>query len=276
MRIAIVGAGAAGSMLAHHAQAAGHHVTVIASTDTPHSTAATAVLRRAYHLGKPDELAAFDYALDYYHTWGIKLVQGALYSTYRSGASERADADWYLIDPADPLVMPDVLEDVLDVTGTCVWLGRGQYIEADVVVLATGATGSLAATGKRTWGVTCQHSDPDALKLPHTLRAYQFAPYKTILAGVVNGNARLGSSSAGNLNTAMTQIHKMLKIAYERDWLTTMDGWEAIPGARLSTPNHWWRQSDGVWRLTGFHRTGYALAPAAARELLTAIERHAE
>jgi len=275
MRIAIVGAGVAGSTLAHMARAAGHHVTLIANDSSPHSIAATAVLRRAYHAGKSDELVAFDYALDYYASRGIKLVQGALYSTFRGGVAERTDTDWYLIDPAEPLLLADVRDGALAVTSERVWLERGICVDTDAVVLATGATSSLAASGKLTWGVTWEHPSPAALTQPHTLRAYQYAPYKTIFGGVVNGRARLGSSSAVTLGTAMSQAAKMREVVHARGWLTTMDGWGAIPGARLATPEHWWRQPDGVWRLTGFHRTGYALAPAAARDLLQAIERSA-
>lgn len=274
MKIIVVGAGIAGSAFARIARDEGHEAVVVAERGLPHSVAATAVLRRAYHRGDPSQLTAFDYALGQYKLWDIPLTQGGLYSSRRL-PEEREDADWYLIDPVAPLIEPDVREQVVSVMGPRAWLGPGRYMMGDAVVLAVGATGPLAPTGKITWGITWQHSGPAALTLPQQLRVHQYAPYRTMMAGVVGGYARLGSSSAVKQETAIKQADSMMRMAWDLGWLTTARGWEALLGARVQTAGNWWREPEGHWRLTGFHRTGYALAPGAARELLDAIEMSA-
>jgi Pyridine nucleotide-disulphide oxidoreductase len=275
MKIIIVGAGIGGSVLARIAREKGHDVYLVAKGDEPHSLAATAVLRRAYHGGKPDELAAFDYAVGQYQLWGIPMARGAFYSSYKN-VNERLDQDWMLVDPAAPLVKPDLHAEVISVFGNKAWLGHGKYLTGDAVVAAVGAGSPLSPEGKLTWGVTWEHHGSSALRDPDLLHTYQWAPYKTLMCGVIGGMCRVGSSSASKKETAQEQGRKMLAHAARMGWLTTAEGWLPRLGARLQTPQQWWREPEGTWRLGGFHRTGYALAPLAASQLLEAIEESAE
>lgn len=273
MKLIVVGAGIAGSALCQLAEERGHDVTLV-SDGVPDSLAATAVLRRGYHAGKPDQLAALDYALDCYQRWGVPVRRGGLGQSYRRlGDEPVADEDWLLLDPAAPLAEPDVRAEILTVKNGTAWLGAGRSLEGDAVVVATGAReGNLQATGSVTWGVTLVHSHPEALR-DEQIRIYQWAPYRTIVAGVVNGEARVGSSSARSPDAARNQMTKMLEKAWGLGWLTTRKSWGEVLGARLKTEQLSWRDpEDGAWRLAGFHRTGYALAPAAARDLLSEIE----
>lgn len=276
MKLVIVGAGVAGSVLARLARERGHDAWIVAPHEEPNSLAATAILRRAYHNNKPDEQQAFDYAVEQYAMWGIPLIKGALYTSHRTGDRERKDNDWLLIDPKAPLLPEDVQAHVVSVHGKRAWVGPGRCIEGDAVVTAVGATGHLAPPGKLTWGVTWEASGAHAVVQPDILRAHQYAPYKTLICGVIGGTSRLGSSSAIKYETAVAQSKKMLALAYEMGWVRSLGDWYPRMGARLQTPRQWWREPDGSWRLGGFHRTGYALAPYAAAQLLGKIEETVE
>jgi hypothetical protein len=273
----VVGGGIAGSCVTRLARERGWDVTVVAGEGRPDSLAATAVLRRGYHSGRPDELEAWDYAVRTYEGWGVQMTRGGLVSSYRRPlGGEIEDADWLLLDPAEPLVKADVRREVLSVHGSHVWFGRGDGLVAGggtgAVVAACGAQGALAPSGALTWGVTWLHS-PEALRAPGDVRVYQYAPYRTIVGGVAGGRARVGSSSSVTEEGAVTQARKMLAVAGDLGWLTTRDGWEMRVGTRVKTEGHWRRNENGVWEIGGFHRTGYALAPMAAREVLDDIEK---
>lgn len=274
MKLIVVGAGIGGSCVARLARERGHEVVVVDAGGAWGSLAATAVLRRGYHTGKAGELQKLDYALECYERWGVPARRGGEVSSYRRPLAEpRQDADWLLLDPAAPLVQPDVRREVVSAWGNRAWYGPGHGDQADAVVAACGAGGRLAPSGRVTWGVTWAHS-PEALRAPDKIRVFQYAPYRTIVAGVAGGRARVGSSSSVTQEKAVEQAGKMLEAARDLGWLKEREGWEMLLGARLKRDGDlWWREEDGHWALGGFHRTGYALAPATARDLVEEIEK---
>lgn len=278
MKIIVVGRGIGGSMVSHLARERGHEVRIIAEDREPDSLAATAVLREAYHANKPAELEAYRYAVSWYRERGVELRQGAGVSSYRKpDAGPRQDADWLLMDPAEVLVQADTEGTVLSATADRAWTGTGDAdcVRGDAVVLATGAAKLFAPEDPFiTWGLTWTH-DASALKDPGQVKVFQYAPYRTLIAGVTGVKARVGSSSAKTREKAIEQGKMMLRTAWELGWLATPAGWTRIEGARLKTERLWGREQSGAWRIGGFHRTGYALAPAAARDLLDEIEKSA-
>jgi hypothetical protein len=276
----VVGAGIAGSCVARMARERGWGVTVVADGGRPDSLAATAVLRRGYHAGRSGELEAWDYAVGVYAEWGVRMKRGGAVASYRRPlGGEVEDRDWLLLDPAEPLVKADVTREVLSAHGGRVWFGRGDGLAAagggagGAVVVAAGARGALAPSGAVTWGVTWLHA-PDALRAASDVRVYQYAPYRTIVGGVAGGRARVGSSSSVSEEGAVAQARKMLGVAWDLGWLTTQDGWEMRVGMRVKTDSTWRRAEDGHWEIGGFHRTGYALAPMAAKDVLDDIEKN--
>jgi hypothetical protein len=269
----VVGAGIAASSVARLGVERGLDVTVVAGEGKPDSLAATAVLRRGYHVGKAEELEAWDYAVQMYGAWGVAMRRGAGVASYRRPlGGEVEDTDWILLDPAAPLVKADVQREVLSAFGKRVWFGHGDGIEGDAVVVAAGARGSLAPSGTVTWGVTWVHA-AEGLRHPEAVKVYQYAPYRTIVGGVAGGKARVGSSSSVSEEGAVRQAEKMLGVAWDLGWLTTRDGWEMRLGARVKSDGVWRRTENGAWEIGGFHRTGYALAPMAARDVLDDIEK---
>lgn len=273
MKLIVVGAGIAGSCVTRMARERGFDVTVVAGEARPDSLAATAVLRRGYHSGRAGELEAWDYALSVYAEWDVRMHRGGVVSSYRRPlGGEVADSDWLLLDPAEALVKKDMEREVLSAHGKRIWFGRGDGLAGDAVVAACGARGVLAPSGSVTWGVTWLHA-PDALRAPEDVKVYQYAPYRTIVGGVAGGRARVGSSSSVTEEGAVAQARKMLGVAWDLGWLTTTDGWEMRTGTRVKTDGGWRRAEDGHWEIGGFHRTGYALAPMAAKEVLDDIEK---
>ncbi|KGI79339.1 hypothetical protein IL38_23815 [Actinopolyspora erythraea] len=273
MHTIIVGAGIAGSSLARALRAAESTVTVVANPDLPeHSRAAAALLRSAYHAKHPGEDSLFHRSLDLYAHWGIDLLTGGLVTNYRTpGRAPRPDPDWYLLDPAAPLLAPDRRGHAAP-TETGIALD-GDELAADTVVWCTGAaTGPATPRGTLTYGHTWTHPDPDVLTHPDALRIHHWAPYKTIAAGRLGTLARLGSSSAKHPATAEKQAHAMLATAVDTGIIRTHTGWTCHTGIRSKTETSGLIHTGGRhYALTGLHRTGYALAPALAADAAASL-----
>lgn len=270
MNIIVVGAGIAGSWLTRLARDAGHKVTLISSAP-PASLAATAILRRGYHAKDPDDLRSWDRSMELYRRSGFTFTSGATVTNYRLPGS-RTDKDWRMIDPAAPLVQPDLNTAVSEIWGKKVLLISGRELEADAVVRAVGASGSYAERfASVSYGVTWYNRDPAALGAG--LRIHHMAPYKTIAAGAVGGVGRLGSSSASTPEKATEQAVKMLELAVQLGITPSKDGWTPILGHRLKLVDPRIPRVEkvapwGFWEMRGYHRTGYALTPADAESLL--------
>jgi hypothetical protein len=271
MRFVVVGAGIGGSAFTRVARGAGHEVVLISDQDKIHSLAATAVLRRGYHKGP--EAATWDESMSFYRAWNIPLVSGAYVTNYRTpDKAEHFDKDWHLIDPAAPLLAPDVLTRVNTIYDGSVATPSGAVYTGDAVILAPG-TSPYALDGKVTWGVTWVHPDPGVLRRPEALQVHHWAPYKSIVAGPVGRRARLGSSSASTVESAHAQARVMLAAARDIGMIHSTVGWSAETGARLQTKEHHARyMGKRTWWFGGFHRTGYALAPSLAHRLISKLE----
>lgn len=265
----IVGAGIAGSSLARAFRAAGRDVTVIAPAEATHSHAALAVVRRGYH---PKEQRAFVVeSLALLHDWNSLAGQGAIVSNYRTPGTRRYDGDWTLIDPVNPLVTPDVNAVVTRIEGQTAICADGRTFAARQILVCPGADSPFTP---REWtithGCTWVHDDPTVLRLPDdgsaALRVHHLAPYKSIVAGVVNGQARLGSSSGKNKTDAVLQATKMLDAMKELGCAAYDSGWRMHYGQRAQ--GSWLTRRPWGWVVGGLHRTGYALAPALAQDFV--------
>jgi glycine/D-amino acid oxidase-like deaminating enzyme len=259
--IVIVGAGIAGSALTRVLRDRGADVTLI-SSGQPHSLAATAVLRRAWHHGPQREL--FDESVDAYRRWRIPLAAGAQVTSYRRDGA-RPDRDWAFVHPAAPLVQPDLAAEVAAIRPGGVTLADGTGIPAGTVVRATGATGPLAIPGLVSWGGTWT-APADAAS---GIKVHQYAPYKMIATAATGGQWRAGSSSAATPARAGVAADAQLDMAKARGLIPELPGrWRLLTGARVKTPDgQLYGRDQAGWWMGGFHRTGYALAPAVARIL---------
>jgi hypothetical protein len=254
----VVGAGIAGSALTRILRERGVPVTLI-SQGEPHSLAATAVLRRAWHSGAERDL--FDESLAAYRHWGIPVPAGAQVTSYRRDGAI-ADPDWAFIHPAAPLLQPDITAEVTAISAGRARLAGGKVIDGDTVIRATGATGALAIAGKVTWGGTWITPGSG-----EGITVHQYAPYKMIAAAGLGGSWRAGSSSANTSAKAIERARAQLQMALERRMVPDSARWELTVGARVRTAERYGRDPAGGWWIGGFHRTGYALAPAVARQL---------
>lgn len=258
MRAVVVGAGIAGSSLALALREAGHEAIVVSDPASAlDSMAAAAVLRRAWHAGT--ERAMYDRSLGLYSARGVEVIRGGWVTSYlRPGAEPRWDKDWALMDPAAPLVSADVAgHAVPDGPGVRV---SGIVIDADRVFWCPGA--HARHCDGESWGVTWVHDDPAVLAQTDGLTVHVVAPYKTIVAGVVGGHVRLGSSSAATPDKAMAQADKLLGLFDHVGLVTSTKGWRAMLGRRVTR--------TGGATIGGLHRTGYALAPAMAEAIVAA------
>lgn len=259
MRAVVVGAGIAGSSLALALRDAGHEAVVVSDPGSAtDSLSAAAVLRRAWHAGA--ERDTYDRTLALYAARGVEVVRGGWATSYqRPGAEPRWDKDWALMDPAAPLISADVAGHAVP-HGPAGVRVNGTVIDGDRVFWCPGAHARQCAG--ETWGVTWVHDDPAVLAQIDALTVHMVAPYKTIVAGVVGGHVRLGSSSAATPDKAMAQADKLLALFGHVGLVTSLKGWTARLGRRV--------QRTGGATIGGLHRTGYAVAPALAEAIVRA------
>jgi hypothetical protein len=266
--IIVVGAGIVGSSLSRHLDDRGISHLLI-SEPNPASEAAFALLRRGYHHG--DQLALFDRSLELYRKWNMNVTEGGYVTNYRKpGREARYEEDWHALDPREPLIVPHVSA-YAEAHPQGVKVGDGnnaELIKADRVLWATGAR-HPDAIGV-TYGVTWTHPSRSAL-VTSRLRLHHFAPYKTIACGWIGDLVRLGSSSASSAPAAMEQARKMLLAAHEVGMVTTLSGWTAEVGMRCKDVDQDRENSSFHQPVLGFHRTGYAIAPAATERIVEAL-----
>ncbi|AGT12740.1 oxidoreductase [Mycobacterium phage Phelemich] len=251
MTTVVVGAGIAGSSFATALREAGRQTVVVSDPDhPPDSLAGAVVLRRAWHHG--DERNLFDRSMQLYEQRGVEVARGGLVTSYRRPFEPgRPDKDWALIDPAEPLVRADLDQRVSRHVGA--------DFGAERVIWCPGVY--TARVSGITWGVTWVHDDPAVLAQTEALTVHVVAPYKTIVAGVVGGHVRLGSSSAKTLDKAAQQAEHLLALFKEVGLIRSIRGWTPRIGRRCTA-------NGGD--LGGLHRTGYALAPALAERAVRA------
>jgi glycine/D-amino acid oxidase-like deaminating enzyme len=264
MKVIVVGAGIAGCSVVRACWAKGYAVTHITDGQAAGSLAATAILRRGYHVKDRRDVQLWDRSIELYRQWKVQMREGALVTSYRN-PNLKLDKDWRMLDPAEPLIEVAALAIkgiAVSADGRKVTLRNGKEFTGDKVVMAIG---SSTGKGKITHGVTWV-AHKSALN-EYTLRVHHMAPYKTLTAGVVGGSARLGSSSATTAEAAREQAHKMLRLAEELG-IAVKNGWTPVYGQRIQTEPRAFQHPDGHYVLTGYHRTGYALAPAEAEEMV--------
>jgi hypothetical protein len=258
-RLIIIGSGIAGSCLAREARDQGIETTVVADS-IGNSQVALAVLRPSY-LPATQRAAMFE-SLEIYRKWGVDVIDGAIVTTYRDD-SVREQNDWWAVDPLSPLIKPDLIGTATALSDTSIRINDETL--TGKIVWCDGK-----GIGRYTYGSTYVHDDPNAVTTD--LSVHNVAPYKTVVATRVGSVARIGSSSASTMTKGVAQGEKLLDLAIRLGWLTTLDGWIRIDGERLQRSEFLDRSAPkGAWRWSGFHRSGYSLAPALAKNVLETV-----
>lgn len=253
MDLTVIGAGVAGSALTREARSRGHHVKLI-SNGRSASEIALAVVRETYVGTYPGGRALCRRSMELYREAGAEVIVGAMVSSYSGEPHERGD--WNAVLPSSYLLEPDERATVNEG-----WIDP----DADAVIWATGA----ALDGQRTFGATWEHNDPDALKVQFAI--HQYAPYRTADAVRFSSGCRVGSSSSTTLEGATKGAHDIARIARERGWLNRTEGWTLRTGLRVKREQLVSQEGERT-TFGGFHRVGWALAPAYAELLVDRLE----
>jgi hypothetical protein len=208
------------------------------------SAAALAVLHDSEVPGRALDAVAI------YRRWGLTVIGGARYSSYRKPEC-RHRAGYWAIDPIQALGVPFHVE-------------RDPPCARHVLDCRAVADG-----GSLTYGATWLHLNPEALS-EAGLRIHQLRPYCDLNALAWPTGARIGSSAAKSPMSAHRQAVELLEFAIAHRWVTTPYGWTLLEGCRVRQAKPIERIGDGVVRFGGFHRTGYTMAPTMAHEAVLA------
>lgn len=256
MDLTVVGNGVAGSALTRLARERGHNVRLIGGPPSA-SLAALSVVRAAYVSSVPEAAARVEFAVEQYRAAGCQVISGALASS-KQKPEPKLEKDWYAIEPGPFLLKPDRLVEV-----------GPDYIDTGTM-FTVHATGAAGLPGEATYGVTWVNADTSSLTFDG-LRVYRFAPYRSVDAAAFRSGSRLGSSSSSTADGARQQSVKMFELADSLGWIGKHTGWYQIVARRVKRPELV-RINGRHVEFGGFHRNGWALAPAAARDLLDQLE----
>lgn len=245
----VVGRGVAGSAIARAAREAGWRVRVIDKSPTPDASAcALALLRDTWA-----DPVAVAYAIESYREAGCEVIEGIQRPMPNGGWATRAG--WAV--EVRPYFVP------ADLTARAP-LGLADP-GATVTVQAVGP----GLIGEQSYGYTWVHPDPSALTFEGCRSVGQWA---TFLAGVrYRSGARFGSGSADTIAKANEIAVEQFKRAKELGWLARIDGWRMIGGIRVKREPYWRDEGGGLFSFGGFHRSGFALAPLAARDAIETL-----
>lgn len=271
MKIAIIGAGIAGSSATRIARALGH--TAVLIDPKPENNASNCALAtiRPQWFEKTDR-GSLQQSWEWYEKWGAAVTQHATVTNWRN-PNPGVQRDWWLVDPNKCLLEPDYKHAVAAIEGTNVRLDSGTLIHVDAVLNATGAYGGpLALPHEQLWGATLISNN--AVLDYGPLRIHHLRPYHTLTVSDNNGEIRLGSSVAKTQNAAITEANEMLTAAEQAGIVQPGANWTVKTGIRarvkgnhptLPTPG------DRVATIGNLARSGYAMAPAITHNWLLTL-----
>jgi hypothetical protein len=232
--LTILGGGIAGSWAYRSANARGIPVRLVAD-DVAGSASSVALAV----LHSKDDTA--ERAVAAYRRHGIPVVAGAVVSSYRR-PDARIEDGWWAVNPRDALITPR---------------------ESDTDPVASETEWFLDCRASPTWGsttfgATWVHENPAALSISR-LHVHQDRPYHDLAAMPWPDGARLGSTVATTLASAVKQADRLMATAYDLGWVAQLTGWRLLAGRRVKAYEPV-GTAGGLARFGGFHRDGYTTA----------------
>ena len=276
MKVTVAGAGIAGSTITRMLRARGHEVTLL--DPWPRRAAshcAYAYLRTGWFKG-PDKVRVRQ-GLDWYERNGWIVTRKADVHDRMRGRYV-VQTDHILIHPSQPLLTPDILwgldsysdENLAGVQLKV--LGQPGILWADHLVLACGP-------GMRRWSLgTPVHGgvfECESYRMGVPLRLLRLTDRLTHVAADDGAVVRTAASKGRTPEEARERSEKILNLMFDEGMLSSTHRWTYRAGTRWTGPDGGpvaSRLSEHVWALTGFARTGYAMAPSYALDLIKALE----
>lgn len=274
MKVVIAGSGIAGSVLTRMLRERGHEVVVLdPDPETAASRCAFAYLRTAWFTGEARRRVRE--ALRWYDDHGWALEHQATVHDLKRGRVV-TQPDHYLIDPVGPLVEPDRAERVegyREGTYGVRVLTPTNVIDAHHLVLACGQGMDRFTSGTPTYGAVFDAPGRQAADGLSILRITDRLSHAVAAGGhrtrTAASKGRTPESAAERAEAILDQMIRHGVVSGDAEWtLRTGVRWENFNG----TPGHSYL-GYRAWAFTGFARTGYALVPGAARELIQELER---
>lgn len=283
--VVIIGAGVAGSCAARVAHERGLTACIVSDPDAPPaaSRAAIGVISGHNHYLKHNkanwtlQAARTTRSIACWRTWGLLCSDTALTSDWRAPSVALVKDGYYVVDVDRALLQPDYLGRALRVEQQRVWMnGWAHPLTARYgVIVAAGPSAPLFGVPilKQSFGATLVY-DGLAPAERQTAYRYRSTPYSSMTLMFNGRTLRVGSSDVTKIEQAVGrldahvqklpgQLQSLLPLGIEPVYRVG----QRVNTASLETP--WNPLYDGrVVHVTGLGKLGYALAPAAAHEVI--------
>lgn len=276
MKVTVAGAGIAGSVLTRMLRERGHEVTLLDPwPERAASRCAYAYLRLGWFKG-PDKVRVRQ-GLDWYERNDWIVTRKADVHDRMRGRYV-VQTDHVLIHPSKPLLAPDIrwgldsyAEDALTGVQLRVF-GQPGVLYADHLVLACGPGMRRWSMGTPVYGGVFEC---ESYRMGVPLRLLRLTDRLTHVAADDGTVVRTAASKGRTPEEARERSEKILARMFDEGMLSSTHRWTYRAGTRWTGPDGdpvASQLSEHVWALTGFARTGYALAPSYARDLVDKLE----
>lgn len=276
MRIAVVGAGIAGSCAARVLRDDGHEVIVFDPNPSLSASQCAFAVTRTSWWSAGVERDRVRRSIGWYDDRKWVVTTAATVYDVRRGKTTM-QGDHYLIDPTAPLVLPDVRTKVrgwyADPAGVIVKTAAGGERFGALVLAAGPGTADLTPdTGQVSYGGMFV-AQRDRVAADGYLSLLRRTDRLSYTAAYVNGQTRIGASRCATPEQARRLAEGIRDRLLSEGVVTgSADDYVYRSGVRYTTARPGAeRLGERVWSLTGLARSGYSLAPAAAMEITDEI-----
>jgi hypothetical protein len=206
----------------------------------------------------------------WYKQWGSDIVQQASVSSWRNPKIV-VQKDWWLVNPINMLVKPDIEDRATNIIETTVTTTKGQSITSDAVLIAVGAHDkTLYPNFKPMFGCTLINSETQMNEPP--LRIHHLRPFHSLSVAAYSDKVVLGSSIHRDKTKAEEEVWKMLHIAEQLAIVPKSNKWNLIINVRATSPEptlpELGKPSTAIGSLA---RSGYGIAPQAIEKWIKSL-----
>jgi hypothetical protein len=264
----IVGSGVAGSCAQRIASYYGWQTTVIDDLPTTAASRAALATIRPQWLGENGrEWAKASWR--WYERWGVNITQHGLVSSWKK-PEPTLQKDWWLVEPIGVLVMPDVMERVIDVTGTTVTTTEQTFV-GDAVLVAVGAHDpKLYGDFKPMTGCTLYNNQIEMSGAP--LRVHHLRPFHALTVAQQGDTVVLGSSIHPEMAKAEEEVWRMLTVAEDIGIVPKSHQWIMRGNTRATSPKATLPEAGNPSTVIGsLGRSGYGITPHVIEQWIVSL-----
>lgn len=265
----IVGAGVAGSAAKRIAEFYGWDTLLIDNEPQRAASRAALATIRPQWLGQNGRAWATA-SWRWYERWDVAITQTALVSSWKKTEPIR-QKDWWLVEPINVLVEPDVREQVVEIEGTTAVTADGTFHTGDALIVAVGSHSTYLYDNFRPMAGSTLYNDQIEMN-GAPLRVHHLRPFHALTVAEHNNTVVLGSSISREPEKAEEEAWRMLSIAEELRIVPKSNAWQIRTNVRATSPEPQLPVlGERATVIGSLSRSGYGITPHIIEQWIQSI-----